>query len=105
MLLSDGIVFVSQMADFFVKDPKSVVKVQQRVMVTVLDVDMERSRISLSMKSGEGRLREPSQDLARRQQKGTKRTRRQPDNKPQKKKEKKTSSVPFNNPFTRAFKG
>ncbi len=47
----DGLVHISQMADRFVKSPKDIVGVQQRVMVTVLEVDLERKRISLSMKS------------------------------------------------------
>ncbi len=46
----DGLVHISQLADRFVKDPHQVVKVQQRVKVTVLDVDLKRHRISLSMK-------------------------------------------------------
>jgi len=46
----DGLVHVSQLADRFVKDPHQLVKVNQRVMVTVLDVDRERRRISLSMR-------------------------------------------------------
>ncbi len=50
---NDGLVHISQMADRFVKDPKDVVKVHQRVSVTVLDVDRDRGRIALSMKSGE----------------------------------------------------
>ncbi len=48
----DGLVHVSQLADRFVRDPGEVVKVQQQVMVTVLDVDLDRRRISLSLKSG-----------------------------------------------------
>ncbi|ABW65973.1 Tex family protein [Desulfosudis oleivorans] len=47
----DGLVHISQMADRFVKSPADIVKVQQRVMVTVLEVDKERKRISLSMKA------------------------------------------------------
>ena len=47
----DGLIHVSQLSDNFVKDPADVVKVQQRVMVTVLEVDLERKRIALSMKS------------------------------------------------------
>ena len=46
----DGLVHVSQLADRFVKDPHKVVKVNQRVKVTVLEVDLARKRISLSMK-------------------------------------------------------
>jgi len=51
----DGLVHISELADRFVKDPSHVVKVQQKVTVTVLKVDLERNRISLSMKSKPGR--------------------------------------------------
>ncbi len=47
----DGLVHVSQLADRFIKDPSEAVKVQQKVMVTVLEVDLPRKRISLSMRS------------------------------------------------------
>jgi uncharacterized protein len=47
----DGLVHVSQLADRFVKEPATVVKVHQRVQVTVLEVDLARKRIALSMKS------------------------------------------------------
>jgi protein Tex len=47
----DGLVHVSQLADRFVKDPNEVVKVGQRVQVTVLEVDLERNRIALSLKT------------------------------------------------------
>ena len=47
----DGLVHISQMADRFVKNPADIVKVQQKVAVTVLEVDLARNRISLSMKS------------------------------------------------------
>jgi uncharacterized protein len=46
----DGLVHVSQLADRFVKDPAEVVKVHQKVMVTVLEVDLVKKRISLTMK-------------------------------------------------------
>ena len=46
----DGLVHVSQLADRYVKDPNEVVRVQQQVKVRVLSVDLERKRISLSMK-------------------------------------------------------
>jgi len=48
----DGLIHVSELSDCFVKDPRQVVRVQQRVTVTVLAVDLERGRISLSMKEG-----------------------------------------------------
>ena len=54
----DGLVHVSQLADRFVKDPSEIVKVHQSVQVTVLDVDLSRNRISLSMKTGEHPLSE-----------------------------------------------
>ncbi len=47
----DGLVHVSQIADRFVKDPAEVVKVSQRVTVTVTEVDLPRKRIALSMKA------------------------------------------------------
>lgn len=46
----DGLVHISQLADRFVRDPNEVVKVQQAVTVRVLEVDLERGRISLSLK-------------------------------------------------------
>ena len=47
----DGLVHISHLADKFVKDPKEVVTVQQKVNVTVVEVDAPRKRIGLSMKS------------------------------------------------------
>lgn len=46
----DGLVHISQLADKFVKDPSTVVKVGQHVTVTVMEVDVDRRRIALSMK-------------------------------------------------------
>ncbi len=46
----DGLVHISQMADRYIKNPAEVVTVRQAVTVTVLDVDVKRKRISLSMK-------------------------------------------------------
>ena len=83
----DGLVHISQMADHFVKDPADVVKVQQPVKVTVLEVDTARSRISLSLKTspadpdGKGRVKGP----VRRKQTG--------------KKSKRKPARPFNNAF------
>jgi uncharacterized protein len=48
----DGLVHISQLADHFVRDPAEVVRVRQQVLVTVLDVDHARGRISLSLKDG-----------------------------------------------------
>ena len=46
----DGLVHISQLAEGFVKDPSKVVRVGQKVSVRVLEVDLARKRISLSMK-------------------------------------------------------
>jgi len=48
----DGLVHISQLADRYIKDPAEVVKVHQKVMVTVLAVDLTKRRISLSLKEG-----------------------------------------------------
>jgi uncharacterized protein len=50
----DGLVHISQLSNTYVSDPNSVVKLQQKVMVTVLEVDIARKRISLSMKGAHG---------------------------------------------------
>ncbi|HNW33292.1 MAG TPA: Tex family protein [Candidatus Ozemobacteraceae bacterium] len=50
----DGLVHISELADRFVREPSEVVKVQQKVQVTVLEVDEARRRISLSMRSCPG---------------------------------------------------
>ena len=46
----DGLVHISQLADRFVKDPNEVVRVHQAVDVRVLEVDLRRKRIALSMR-------------------------------------------------------
>ncbi len=48
----DGLVHISELADRFVSDPRAVVKAGEVVSVRVLDVDLERKRIALSMKKG-----------------------------------------------------
>ena len=47
----DGLVHVSQLSDRFVRDPAEVVKVGQKLKVTVIEVDIARKRISLSARS------------------------------------------------------
>ena len=46
----DGLVHISQLANAYVKDPNDVVKLHQHVMVRVLEVDLRRHRISLTMR-------------------------------------------------------
>jgi uncharacterized protein len=47
----DGLVHVSNMADHFVKNPSDIVSVHQKVRVTVMEVDIPRKRIALSLKT------------------------------------------------------
>jgi len=47
----DGLVHISQLADRFIKDPNDVVKVGQQVQIRVLEVDTQRKRIGLTMRS------------------------------------------------------
>jgi protein Tex len=50
----DGLVHLSQMANRYITDPNEVVKLNQKVTVTVTDVDVSRKRIALSMKGAVG---------------------------------------------------
>jgi uncharacterized protein len=91
----DGLVHVSELSDRFVKNPLDVVKVTQKVQVTVLDVDLERKRISLSMKSApemEGTSRRPAS--------GNQPTFTSKKGVPRPSREK---PVPFNSPFAEIF--
>ena len=49
----DGLVHISMLADSFVKDPRDVVKAGDIVKVKVLEVDIPRQRISLTMRMGD----------------------------------------------------
>ncbi len=88
----DGLVHISQLSDSFVKDPNDYAKVQQKVTVRVIDIDPDRNRISLSMKS------EPCARPAKppRQRASTKRSNGV-------KRKKKKRNTPFHNPFEEAF--
>jgi protein Tex len=88
----DGLVHISQLSNRFVKNPAEVVKVHQKVLVTVMEVDLPRKRIALSMKEGppqpSGTIKGPEK------KKGEKR----PGKPPQQK------STFSNNPFAEAFR-
>jgi protein Tex len=60
----DGLVHISHLADKFIKDPKEAVTVQQKVKVTVVEVDVPRKRIGLSMKSNPFADAAPSQQAS-----------------------------------------
>ena len=96
----DGLVHLSEMADRFVKVPSDVVKVGQKVDVTVMAVDIQRHRISLSMKKtpGEKNFQEKKEPSG--QPDGQ---RRFPGRQPEKKKGREVPK-PFNNPFAEAFR-
>jgi uncharacterized protein len=85
----DGLVHVSELADRFVKDPADYVKLQQKVTVRVIDVDLDRNRISLSMKTAPG-ARTDTPPRKRSPRKNSREAKR-------KKKQKK--NTPFHNPF------
>ena len=61
----DGLVHVSQLADRFVKDPRDIVKAGQIVSVTVLEVDLKRHRVALTMKRQAVIERQPREAGAR----------------------------------------
>jgi uncharacterized protein len=88
----DGLVHISELSNRFVKNPAEVVKVHQKVLVTVLDVDLERRRISLSMKDKPLKPREvpKAAERKREERRGEKRQ--------------KQKSTFTNNPFDAAFK-
>jgi len=50
----DGLVHVSELTDRYIKDPSEVVKAGDRIKVTVIAVDVERNRITLSAKQNPG---------------------------------------------------
>ena len=56
----DGLVHVSQLADRFVKDPREVVKAGDVVKVRVVEVDVARKRIALTMRSGDVQTAAPN---------------------------------------------
>jgi uncharacterized protein len=89
----DGLAHISQLADRFIKDPNEVVKVHQHVMVKVLDVDLERKRISLSMKQDADYPVEKTGPASRK-----------PENRPKPKNPGKKPPGAFNNPFARVFR-
>jgi uncharacterized protein len=86
----DGLVHVSELVDRFVRNPHDVVKVNQKVSVTVMGVDIDRKRISLSMR--ENPL-EPREENREKKTAGMKPQRKRPE-KPK----------PSGNPFANALK-
>ncbi|MFW5769926.1 MAG: Tex family protein [Spirochaetota bacterium] len=65
----DGLVHISHLSDDYVSDPHKTVKVNQKVTVTVMEVDVERKRISLSMKQNPNETRKKTVKKPRPQKK------------------------------------
>lgn len=65
----DGLVHISQLSNTYVSDPNEVVKLQQKVMVTVTEVDVSRKRIALSMKTHTGEKKPTNSRLSSQKQK------------------------------------
>jgi len=101
----DGLVHLSEIADRFVKTPAEVVKVNQKVEVTVMAVDEQRKRISLSMKKIPGENKADEKTAAPSGLGSIKRI-IEPGRPPQKPEKKKVREAPkpFNNPFAEALK-
>lgn len=83
----DGLVHISELSDQFVKNPADIVRVQQKVEVTVMDVDLARNRISLSMKSFPGERNKKEKLIAK------------PPGHPNQNRSRKKKKLPFNKPF------
>jgi len=102
----DGLVHLSEMADRYVKTPADVVKVNQKVEVTVMAVDEQRKRISLSMKKAPGEKKTDEKTAAPSSLVSVERKKIEP-GKPQQRQEKKKGKEapkPFNNAFAEALK-
>jgi protein Tex len=82
----DGLVHVSELSDRYVRNPAEIVKVNQKVTVAVIDVDVERKRISLSMKTNPGRKEKQENKEERKSV-------------PKPAKHERPKNAPFNNPF------
>lgn len=103
----DGLVHLSQLADRFVKDPRDVVNPGDRVTVRVLEVNLEKNQIALTMKS-EARPREARSEQ-RADQRREPRNEQRPkpnfaprsdkDRRPEPKRDAKPAKPAFNNPF------
>lgn len=97
----DGLVHISELADRFIKDPAEVVKVQQKVTVTVLEVDLARKRISLSMRNSVDAKKAPPAASGKgaapkRSQRPSRRPSKRPAAKP-------SGKQPFHNPLADAL--
>lgn len=93
----DGLVHISQLAEKFVKDPRDVVKAGDVVKVKVVDIDLKRSRIALTM-----RLSEKLEALPATMKKAKHQAAQHP-GKNKRQKQKTTQAPPANNAMAAAF--
>ena len=106
----DGLVHVSRLANRFVEDPRQVVRPGQRVEVRVVEVDLEKKQLALTMKSEPARKTRPAPVRRERSQPGAPRS-QTPKPRPGKGRQSRTRGespsrpsassgrVPLNNPF------
>ncbi|MFZ5584474.1 MAG: Tex family protein [Thermodesulfobacteriota bacterium] len=116
---TDGLVHVSELSESFVKDPHQVVKVADRVMVTVLEVDLPRKRIGLSLRANPGQPRQPAKPQRPAEPAGGRERDQRRDARPRPERQDRQgggkgggrppapepSKGAFNNPFAQALKG
>ena len=100
----DGLVHISKLADHFVKDPRDVVKVGDKLKVRVLDVDLQRKRISLSARSEERPAPGPRRDQGPRKGPGRSSEGRRPPRQQQPPRPDMGARQFGNNPFTELLK-
>jgi protein Tex len=93
----DGLVHISELADRFVKNPSDVVRVHQKVKVKVLEIDVDRKRIALSMRQS------PIPDVSENPKNKKDLMSTSKTIKKAKNNIKKQAHIPFNNPFADLF--
>ncbi len=69
----DGLVHISALADRFVKDPHDIVSAGDIVRVKVLDVDVKRGRVGLTMRLSEDSRKEPKREKGSNGERGVRR--------------------------------
>ncbi len=100
----DGLVHISQLADRFVKDPRDVVNPGDRVTVRVLEVNLEKNQIALTMKKAARNEAEAAgPKSAERQAAGQHRPPQSRGREPKRRDDDRPSSGGFNNPFAEAL--
>ncbi|MFT4718947.1 MAG: hypothetical protein ACI9SB_000109 [Candidatus Azotimanducaceae bacterium] len=101
----DGLVHISALANKFVKDPHEVVKAGEIVKVKVLEIDIERKRVALTMRLDDELPSEDSQDNKQANAGGGARGGggRRNAKQPRQEKSAKPASAPMNNAFAQAF--